>query len=36
MKLVIAYIKTFKLEQVGEALKSVGVTGMSVSDISGF
>jgi nitrogen regulatory protein P-II 1 len=36
MKLVIAYIKPFKLEQVGEALKSVGVTGMSVSDISGF
>lgn len=36
MKLVIAYIKPFKLEQVGDALKSVGVTGMSVSDISGF
>jgi nitrogen regulatory protein PII len=36
MKLVIAYIKPFKLEQVGEALKSVGVSGMSVSDISGF
>lgn len=36
MKLVIAYIKPFKLEQVGDALKSVGVSGMSVSDISGF
>ncbi|HEY6634204.1 MAG TPA: P-II family nitrogen regulator [Acidimicrobiia bacterium] len=36
MKLVIAYVKPFKLDQVGEALKSVGVTGMSVSDISGF
>lgn len=36
MKLVIAYIKPFKLEQVGEALKSIGVTGMSVGDISGF
>ena len=36
MKLIIAYIKPFKLEQVGEALKSVGVSGMSVSDISGF
>lgn len=36
MKLIIAYIKPFKLEQVGEALKSVGVTGMSVADISGF
>lgn len=36
MKLIIAFIKPFKLEQVGEALKSVGVSGMSVSDISGF
>lgn len=36
MKLIIAYIKPFKLEQVGDALKSVGVTGMSVGDISGF
>ncbi len=36
MKLIIAFIKPFKLEPVGEALKSVGVTGMSVSDISGF
>ena len=36
MKLIIAYIKPFKLEQVGEALKSVGVSGMSVSDVSGF
>jgi len=36
MKLIIAYIKPFKLDQVGEALKSVGVTGMSVGDISGF
>ena len=36
MKLIIAYIKPFKLEQVGEALRSVGVSGMSVGDISGF
>lgn len=36
MKLIIAYIKPFKLEQVGEALKSVGVSGMSVGDVSGF
>lgn len=36
MKLIIAYIKPFKLEQVGEALKTVGVSGMSVSDVSGF
>lgn len=36
MKLIIAYIKPFKLEQVGEILKSVDISGMSVSDISGF
>jgi nitrogen regulatory protein PII len=36
MRLIIAYVKPFKLEQVGEALKSIGVSGMSVSDISGF
>lgn len=36
MKLIIAFIKPFKLEDVGDALKEVGVAGMSVSDISGF
>ncbi|MGH3651197.1 MAG: P-II family nitrogen regulator [Acidimicrobiia bacterium] len=36
MKLVIAFIKPFKLEEVRDVLKSVGVSGMSVSDISGF
>lgn len=36
MRLIIAFIKPFKLGEVGEALKAVGVTGMSVSDISGF
>lgn len=36
MKLIIAFIKPFKLEDVGDALKEVGVTGMSVGDISGF
>ncbi|MFP3914214.1 MAG: P-II family nitrogen regulator [Actinomycetota bacterium] len=36
MKLIIAYIKPFKLGDVGEALKGVGVSGMSVADISGF
>ncbi|HJQ75829.1 MAG TPA: P-II family nitrogen regulator [Acidimicrobiia bacterium] len=36
MKLIIAFIKPFKLEQVRDALKTVGVSGMSVSDISGF
>lgn len=36
MKLVIAYIKPFKLEEVKEALTAAGVTGMTVSDASGF
>ncbi|UWQ13964.1 P-II family nitrogen regulator [Aliiroseovarius sp. M344] len=36
MKLIIAAIKPFKLEEVREALTSVGVTGMMVSEIKGF
>ena len=36
MKLIIAFIKPFKLEEVRDSLKAVGVTGMSVNDISGF
>ncbi len=36
MKLIIAFIKPFKLESVQEALKSVGVSGMSVGEIQGF
>ena len=36
MKLITAYIKPFKLEAVKEALKTAGVTGMTVSDVSGF
>lgn len=36
MKLVIAFIKPFKLDEVGDALKAAGVSGMSVGDISGF
>jgi nitrogen regulatory protein PII len=36
MKLIIAFIKPFNLEQVRDSLKAVGVSGMSVSDVSGF
>lgn len=36
VKLIIAFIKPFKLEEVRDALKTVGVSGMSVGDISGF
>ncbi len=36
MKLVIAAIKPFKLEEVREALTQIGVRGLMVSDIKGF
>jgi nitrogen regulatory protein PII len=36
MKLIVAYVKPFKLEEVKDALRAVGVTGMSVSEIRGF
>jgi nitrogen regulatory protein PII len=36
MKLIIAFIKPFKLEQTRDSLKSAGVSGMSISDVSGF
>lgn len=36
MKLVIAFIKPSKLDQVKDTLKALGVSGMSVGDISGF
>ncbi len=36
MKLIIAFIKPFKVDDVKDALKAVGITGMSISDASGF
>lgn len=36
MKLVIAAIKPFKLEEVREALTAIGVRGMMVTEIKGF
>ena len=36
MKLITAVIKPFKLDEVKEALKGVGVTGMTVSEVQGF
>jgi nitrogen regulatory protein P-II 1 len=36
MKLVIAIIKPFKLEEVKEALAAVGVEGMTVTEVKGF
>ena len=35
-KLVTAIIKPFKLDDVKEALKTLGVLGMTVSEVSGF
>ena len=36
MKLIMAIIKPFKLDEVREALTSLGVAGMTVSEVKGF
>ena len=36
MKLVIAYINPFKLDEIRDALKAAGVGGLSASNIQGF
>jgi nitrogen regulatory protein P-II 1 len=36
VKLIIAAIKPFKLEEVREALTSIGVRGMMVTEVKGF
>ncbi|MFA6546956.1 MAG: P-II family nitrogen regulator [Limisphaerales bacterium] len=36
MKKVEAIIKPFKLEEVKEALKDIGITGMTVTEVKGF
>jgi len=36
MKMIIAYIKPFKLEDEKTALTGVGVSGMTTSDVEGF
>ena len=36
MKLVIAVIKPFKLDEVREALSAAGVQGMTVTEVKGF
>ncbi len=36
LKLVIAIIKPFKLDEVREALTDIGVAGMTVSEVKGF
>ncbi len=36
MKLITAIIKPFKLDEVREALSSIGIQGMTVSEVKGF
>ncbi|HVT72748.1 MAG TPA: P-II family nitrogen regulator [Lacunisphaera sp.] len=36
MKLIIAVIKPFKLDEVKEALGAVGIQGMTVTEVKGF
>lgn len=36
MKLVVAVVKPFKLEEVKEALEGIGVEGLTVTDARGF
>ncbi len=36
MKLVTAVVKPFKLDDVKDALKAIGVTGMTVGEVRGF
>lgn len=36
MKLIIAIIKPFKLEEVKDSLSAIGVAGMTVSEVKGY
>lgn len=36
MRLIIAIIKPFKLDEVREALTGIGISGMTVSEVKGF
>jgi nitrogen regulatory protein P-II 1 len=36
MKLVVAVVKPFKLDDVKESLKTLGIHGMTVSEVQGF
>ena len=36
MKLIIAIIKTFKLDEVQTALNKIGIAGMTVTEVRGF
>jgi hypothetical protein len=36
MKMIVAYIKPFKLDEVKAAVQEIGVTGMTVTEVKGF
>ncbi len=36
MKMVVAYIKPFKLDEVKDALSEVGIMGMTITEVKGF
>ena len=36
MKMIVAVIKPFKLEEVREALTSLGIQGLTISEVKGF
>jgi nitrogen regulatory protein P-II 2 len=36
MKLVVGIIKPFKLDEVKEALRSIGINGLTVTEVQGF
>lgn len=36
MKLITAIVKPFKLDEIKDALRALGVTGMTVSEVRGF
>jgi len=36
MKLIVAVVKPFKVEEIKEVLKSLNVSGMTVSEVQGF
>jgi nitrogen regulatory protein PII len=36
MRLVVAIVKPFKLDEIKEALQDIGVTGLTASDVEGF
>ena len=36
MKLIIAFVRPFKLEEIREALSEIGTFGLTVTDIKGF